>query len=83
MSVGQTAGCGHEGRGAELYLGHEGTRRTVLTGSVIISAVIEQMYWSGTATSLASGGPAASLLPVPLSPPSAVARSTRARLEIE
>ena len=52
-------------------LGRE--RRTVLTGSVMISAVIEQMYWSGTATSLASDGPAASL-PLPSLPP-AIARS--------
>ena len=35
----------------------------MLTGLIMISAVIEQMYWSGTATSLASDGPAAALLP--------------------
>ena len=29
----------------------------MLTGSVMISAVIEQMYWSGTATTLAFDGP--------------------------
>ena len=35
-------------------------RQTVLTGSVMISAVIEHMNWSGTAASLASDpGPAA------------------------
>ena len=38
-------------------------QQTVLTGSVMISAVIEHMNWSGTATSLASDGPAAPLLP--------------------
>eukprot|EP00964_Phaeocystis_antarctica_P109914 scaffold74319_cov72-Phaeocystis_antarctica.AAC.2 len=48
--------------------------RTVKTGSIMISAVIEHTYWSGTATSLASDGPAAPLLPP--SPPSAVARSS-------
>ena len=44
------------------------------TGSIIISDVIEHMYWSGTATSLASDGPAAPLLPP--SPPPTVARSS-------
>mmetsp|Transcript_7184 Transcript_7184/g.17864 ORF Transcript_7184/g.17864 Transcript_7184/m.17864 type:complete len:328 (-) Transcript_7184:153-1136(-) len=42
----------------------------VLTGSVMISAVIEHMNSLGTSASLASDGPAA-----PLLPPSAVARS--------
>ena len=54
--------------------------QTVLTGSVMISAVIEHMNWSGTAASLASDpGPAAPLL----LPPSAVARSMVARLAID
>ena len=44
------------------------------TGSIIISDVIEHMYWSGTTTSLASDGPAAPLLPP--SPPPTVARSS-------
>eukprot|EP00964_Phaeocystis_antarctica_P088515 scaffold56327_cov68-Phaeocystis_antarctica.AAC.11 len=49
--------------------------RTVQTGSIMISAVIEHMYWSGTTASLASDlGPAAPLPPP--SPPSAVARSS-------
>eukprot|EP00964_Phaeocystis_antarctica_P070875 scaffold43183_cov59-Phaeocystis_antarctica.AAC.4 len=43
-------------------------KRTVLTGSVMISAVIEHMYWSGTATSLTTDGRAVTLLPP--SPPS-------------
>eukprot|EP00964_Phaeocystis_antarctica_P067656 scaffold40942_cov68-Phaeocystis_antarctica.AAC.3 len=55
----------------------EGGARTVLTGLIMISAVIEQVYWSGTATSLAFDGPTAPLLPpspTPL-PPSTIARS--------
>ena len=61
MCTGQAAGL----PGAGSY------RRTVLTGSVMISDVIGQMYWSGTAAaSLAFDGPAAALLPP--SPPSAV-----------
>ena len=46
--------------------------RPVKTASIIISAVIEHMYWSGTTTSLASNGPAAPLFPP--SPPPTVAR---------
>ena len=52
-------------------------RHTVLTGSVILSTVIEHMRWSGTAISLASNGPAA-----PLLPPSAVARSNASALAV-
>ena len=44
--------------------------QTVLTGSVMSSAVIEHMNWSGTAATLASDGPAAPL--PPLSPQLAV-----------
>ena len=49
----------------------------MLTGLIMISAVIEQVYWSGTATSLGFDGPDAPLLPPsPTSlPPSAIARS--------
>eukprot|EP00964_Phaeocystis_antarctica_P077162 scaffold47815_cov67-Phaeocystis_antarctica.AAC.1 len=49
--------------------------RTVQTGSVMISAVIEHTYWSGTTASLASDLEPAAPLPPP-SPPSAVARSS-------
>eukprot|EP00964_Phaeocystis_antarctica_P098287 scaffold64326_cov59-Phaeocystis_antarctica.AAC.8 len=61
--------AGHKAAG----LSGGGEERTVVTGSVMISDVIEHMYSSGTATSLASGGPAAPLLPP--SPPSVAARS--------
>ena len=58
------------GRRARL---RQGARRTVVTGSVMISAVIGQMYWSGTATTLAFDGPAAPLASPSLPP--ATARS--------
>ena len=61
--VGQTTRCSLEGRGgAGLYLGRR-ARLTVVTGLVMISAVIEQMHWLGTTASLAFDGPAASLPP--------------------
>ena len=62
MRVGKTTGCGLNERGRRAYL-RQRAKRTVVTGSVMISAVIGQMYWSGTATSLACDGPAAPLPP--------------------